>query len=119
MNLRKFTRKDQCFFVGNRAWNLTPGQAATAWYHFSEWLREFGKLESGRFPKYADLMHAARAATIIGHQHPIIYETNQLHGDGKAVSEQDQDSDQAAWLAIPENRRDADGSEEGPRPQAG
>ncbi len=60
--MKKYTnRRDLCFFIGRRANNLTPPQAAEAWFRLARHLESLGERD---LPKFHDLAAGIRAATI-------------------------------------------------------
>lgn len=59
----KCPRRDRIYFVGLRAGKLELTQAAAAWYYLAGRLEGMGDMD---VPKYRDLVHAIRSATIAG-----------------------------------------------------
>jgi hypothetical protein len=56
------TRRDQCYFVGKRAYRLHPVRAGYAWYYLATRLEEMGNMD---VPKFRHLLHTVRKATIL------------------------------------------------------
>jgi hypothetical protein len=54
-------RRDRCYFVGLRSGKLTSRQASRAWQSLARELEALGEKD---VPKFHDLLHAIRAATI-------------------------------------------------------
>ena len=59
------TRRDQCYFIGRRAKTCNDEQAAYAWINLAFRLEAMGEND---IPKFRDLIHAIRLATIAAKQ---------------------------------------------------
>lgn len=55
------TRRDKCFLAGRRAEKLSDAEAVLAWRFLAARLERLGDKD---VPKFADLFHGVRAATI-------------------------------------------------------
>jgi hypothetical protein len=61
--MKKVSRRDRIYFVGLRAGKLNQIQAAHAWADLAKRLENLGDVD---IPKYRDVLHAIRSATITG-----------------------------------------------------
>jgi hypothetical protein len=55
------TRRDHCHLVGSRAFKLNVQESSLAWTELAYQLMELGEKD---IPKYRDLIHAIRTATV-------------------------------------------------------
>lgn len=61
---KSVTRRDCCHLTGKRAAMLDAKQSVLAWAFLSGYVRSLGEPERHTLPKFADLMHGIRSATI-------------------------------------------------------
>lgn len=55
------TRRDKCYKVGEKSYQLTGEQAQLAWWELSHLLMEMGEAE---MPKFNDLLEAVQRARV-------------------------------------------------------
>lgn len=66
--MKKLSRKEILSVVALRCADMTLDQRAAAWHRLSVILEMLAAPEHLRTPKYRDLLHAIREATIVGKQ---------------------------------------------------
>lgn len=80
------TRRDQCYFVGKRAYRLHPIQAAYAWYYISGQLEAMGEMDIPKFRHLLQMIRranilAARADTTSPISHPLYESTTAINSN--------------------------------------
>jgi hypothetical protein len=111
------TRKDALEYIIEELGPFSQNQAADAWKTLLEWIADLSLPET-RNPRYNHLVQAIYNSGLRGKRLKP-YENDEFQSDRETVSSQDQDRDEAAWLALPQARRSDDGSAQGHGAQKG